>query len=75
MPLVDIHKAAVATSFRLFEYARMPFGLRNAALTFQCFSDDTVLRGLDFCYAYIDNILFTSKTPEEHLQNIRLVFE
>lgn len=30
----DIHETATATPFALFEFLRMPFGLRNAAQTF-----------------------------------------
>ena len=38
----------------------MPFGLRNAAQTFQRFMD---LRGFSFAYGYIDDVLVASKTP------------
>ena len=48
---LDIPKTAITTSFGLFEFRRMPFGLRNAAQTFQRFMDQ-VLRGLEFCYVY-----------------------
>jgi hypothetical protein len=46
----------------------MYFGLRNAAQTFQRFMDD-VLRGLDFCFAYL-NILVFSRSPEKHLRTL-----
>ncbi|GBN83943.1 Retrovirus-related Pol polyprotein from transposon 297 [Araneus ventricosus] len=35
----DIHKAALITPIGLFEYSKMTFGLRNAAQTFQRFTD------------------------------------
>ena len=52
----------------------MPFGLRNAAQTFQRFIDE-VLRGFDFVYTYIDDLLIASSSPEEHLQHLCLVLE
>lgn len=52
----------------------MPFGLKNATQTFQHFIDQ-VLSGLHFCYAYIDDVLVASSTPEEHIQHLRLVLE
>ena len=70
----DIPKTAITTPFGLFEYVRMPFGLRNAAQTFQRFIDQ-VLRDLPFCYAYIDDILIASSSPEEHQQHLISVFE
>ena len=69
----DVPKTAVTTPFGLFEFVRMPFGLRNAAQTFQRFMDQ-VLRGISFAYAYIDDILIASATPEEHLRHLRIVF-
>jgi hypothetical protein len=51
----------------------MSFGLRNAAQTFQRFMDD-ILRELDFCFAYLDDILVFSRSPEEHEQHLRALF-
>ena len=70
----DVHKTAVTTPFGLFEFVRMLFGLRNAAQTFQRFTDE-VFRGLDFCYVYVDDLLIASKSLEDHLVHLRLVFE
>lgn len=68
----DIHKTAVTTPFGLFEFVRMPFGLRNAAQSFQRFIDD-VLHGLSFCYAYIDDVLVASSTKEEHISHLTAI--
>ena len=70
----DIKKTAITTPFGLFEFPFMSFGLRNAAQTFQRFIDE-VLRGLDFCYAYIDDILVASTSEREHLQHLEIVYE
>lgn len=70
----DIFKTAVITPFGLFEFVRMPFGLRNAAQTFQRFMQQ-VLRGLDFVFIYLDDILIASTSLEEHKRHLRLVFE
>ena len=68
----DIPKTAIITPFGLFEYVRMPFGLINAAQTFQRFIDE-VLRGLPFCFAYIDDLLIASPDEASHQQHLHQV--
>ena len=70
----DIPKTAVATPFGLFEFLKMPFGLRNAAQTFQRFIDQ-VLCGLPFTSAYIDNLLIASLSDDEHKHHLHAVFQ
>ena len=70
----DIPKTAVTTPFVFFEFLRMPFGLRNAAQTFQRFMDE-VCRGLDSVFVYLDDILVASTTPEQHTAHLRALFE
>jgi hypothetical protein len=69
----DIQKTAITISFGLVEFPFMSFGLRNAAKTFQRFMDE-VLRGLDFRFAYLNDILVFSRSPEEHEQHLRALF-
>ncbi|XP_029652043.1 uncharacterized protein K02A2.6-like [Octopus sinensis] len=52
----------------------MSFGLRNATSTFQRFIDE-VIRGLDFVFAYVDDILIASDTHENHLQHLSQLFQ
>ena len=69
----DIPKTAVTIPFDLYEFVKMPFGLRDAAQTFQRLMDE-VLRGLLYVNAYIDDILVASKDKESHKQHLREVF-
>jgi cleavage and polyadenylation specificity factor subunit 1 len=69
----DVPKTAVTTPFGLFEYVRMPFGLRNAAPTFQRFLD-FILRGLSGVFVYIDDILVVTDTLSAHLSRLEDVF-
>lgn len=69
----DICKTAVITPFGLFEFLRMPFGLKNAAQAFQRLMDG-VLRGIDFVFVYLDDILVASANKEEHIEHLRQVF-
>ncbi|UYV80760.1 hypothetical protein LAZ67_19001650, partial [Cordylochernes scorpioides] len=70
----DKPKTAIITPFGLYEFNVMSFGLRNAPATFQRFIHE-VLRGLDFTFPYLDDILVASETCEEHETHLKLVFE
>ena len=65
----DIHKSAVITPFGLFEYIKMPFGLRNAAQTFHIVMDNFFIE-LDFVFVYLDDLLIASNDEEEHSMHI-----
>ena len=65
----DVPKTTITTPFGLYEYTVVPFGLSNAAQTFQRFID-TVLRGLNFCYAYLHDILVASQDEKEHREQL-----
>ena len=74
VPLTDRARevSAFVCSAGLFEYAVMPFGMKNAPATFQRMMEK-VLNGLSHSYAYIDDVVVRSETWEEHLSNIREV--
>ena len=69
----DIPKTAIITPFGLFEFLRMPFGLKNSAQAFQRLMDG-VLRGLsDTVFVYLDDILIASPSMEQHTKDVRAV--
>ena len=70
----DIPKTAIITPFGLFEFLRMPFGLKNATQAFQRMMD-TVCRGLDFTSVYIDDIFLASEKVETHKQHLQELFQ
>ena len=65
----DVPKTAVTTPFGLFEFVRMPFGLRNAAQTFQRFMDHVVF------HRRTSTLMIASATPEQHFKDLQAVFE
>lgn len=70
----DIKKTAITTPWGLYEYLVMPFGLKNATQTFQRYID-SVFRGLDFVFVYIDDILVMSEDEGQHQEHLRQVFQ
>jgi len=65
----SIPKTAITTPFGLWEFVRMPFGLKNAAQTFQRLMDG-ILRDAPFAFGYIDDILVASHSQEEHFEHL-----
>ena len=70
----DVPKTAVITPFGLFEFLRMPMGLKNAAQAFQRLMD-LVCAGLDFVFVYLDDILIASKSETQHLEHLKMLFD
>lgn len=72
----SIPKTAFVTQQALYEWLVMPFGLRDAPKTFQKLMD-VVLSGLTWKCAlvYLDDVVIFSDTVEQHLADLRAVFE
>ena len=70
----DMQKMAVITPFGLFEFTRMPFGLKNATQSFQQLMD-SVCHELDFVFVYLDDMLIASANEQQHHTHLRLLFE
>jgi len=73
MAAADIQKTAIITPFGLFEYLFMPFGLANAAQTFQRLMDN-LFRRFSFVFTYLDDHLIASATLEEHFLHLEAFF-
>ena len=73
-------KSAIVTHQGLYEFAVMPFGLKNAPAVFQCLMQ-WVLSGLNpseghyFISVYLDNVLVFSDTCDSHLEHLTLVLQ
>ena len=70
----SIPKTAFNSPFRKFEYVKVPFGLAQAPAYFQELMTG-ILKDFPFAIAYLDDITIFSKTPQEHLSHIWMVFE
>jgi hypothetical protein len=68
----DVPKTAIITPFGLFEFLLMPFGLRNAGMTFQRLMD-SLLGRLPFAFVYLDDILVASPSAAEHQRHLAAV--
>ena len=70
----DNTKTAIVTPYRMFEFLRLPFGLRNAGNRFQRMMDQ-ILGNLPYCFVYIDDILVLSPNLYSHVQHLLDVLE
>ncbi len=70
----DIPKTAIITPFGLFEYLFTPFGLSNAAQTFQRMMDRTT-DGLEGVFAYMDDSRVGSPDRQTNLHHLEEFFK
>lgn len=60
----------------MYEWNRLAFGLTNAPATFQRLMNHVLKSVLGkICLVYLDDIIVFSKTVEEHMKNLRIVFD
>ena len=64
----------VNTPKGLYRYLQLPFGVSSAPAIFQK-AMDTIFQGLPQVICYLDDILVTGSTLQEHLQNLAVVLE
>ncbi len=62
----------ISTHQGLYQYTRLPFGVASAPAIFQR-TMDSILQGLDKVVCFIDDILITGATDDEHLQKLEEV--
>ena len=69
------YTAFTVGSMGVYEFLRMLYGLCNTSVTFQRLMQNC-LRELNLTYAliYLDNVIVFSRTEEEHLHCLRVVF-
>ena len=58
----------------LYRYTRLPFGIASAPAVFQR-TMDTILQGVPGVACYIDDIIVTGKTLDEHMEHLEEVFK
>ena len=62
----------VNTHLGLYRYTRLPFGIASAPAIFQR-SMDSILQGIPSVICYLDDLLITGASDQEHLQNLQQV--
>ena len=59
-----------------YKFTRMPFGLCNAPVTFQCLMQNTLRElNLAYCIIYLEYVIVFGCSEEEHLEHLHTVFE
>ena len=72
MPLAKESKPL--THLGLFQYNRLCFGIASAPAMFQRVMDN-LLKGIKHVCGYLDDILITGASHEEHHNNVSLVLK
>lgn len=71
----DRYLTAFTTNIGLYEWNRMPFGLKNAPAVFQRLMDRLLKLHEEYARAYFDDIIIYSRNIHDHLTHLESVFK
>jgi len=72
----DEWKTIFSTKLGTYEYLVMPFGLCNAPVAFQQWSNEVLMEHIDMCcIVYLDDVLIYSNTLQQHRKDIRNILK
>jgi hypothetical protein len=72
----DVDKTAFITPLGHYQFRVLSFGLSNAPATFQRLMNKIFAPYIGkFVHVYLDDIIIMSRSPEEHLTQLRLVLD
>ncbi|MCO5554277.1 hypothetical protein L7F22_007805 [Adiantum nelumboides] len=70
----DVHKTALRTTFGLYEFLVIPFGLANALATFNRMMGRIFRPHINYVGTFFDDMIVFSKSEEEHRDHLTVVF-
>ena len=71
---VSRNLVTINTHRGLYRYTRLPFGIASAPAIFQK-TMDSILQGMEGVACFLDDILVTGSSEEEHLKNLESVLQ
>ena len=71
---VSRNLVTINTHHGLYRYTRLPFGIASAPAIFQK-TMDSILQGMEGVACFLDDILVTGSSEEEHLKNLESVLQ
>ncbi|GFT09114.1 retrovirus-related Pol polyprotein from transposon 17.6 [Trichonephila clavipes] len=66
---------AFVTHHGHYQFCVMPFGMKNAESTFQKVMDQVLVKHRAYCRSYTDDVAVFSKSWEQHIKHLCVVFQ
>ena len=71
----SIKKTEFCTPFGKYEYLKVPFGFSTSPILLPEINEQGLEWGLNFAFAYLDDIIIFSETAEEHMKHIQIIID